>query len=69
MAGRTAQRIKIDTFLFETRVLSDISAVTTGTGFGLGFLIAHLVGFSMQRVTVRTIDGGPVMCTTNEYNL
>ena len=52
MAGRTAQRIKIDTFLFEPRVLSDISAVTTGTGFGLGFLIAHPVGFSMHRVTV-----------------
>ena len=51
MAGRTTQRIKFDTLFFETRVISYIPTVTPVTGFGLGFLIADRVSFSMHRVT------------------
>ena len=45
MAGRTAQRIKIDTLFLELRVVPDIPPVTTGAGFGLSFLVAHRVRF------------------------
>ena len=52
MASGAAQRIKIDTLFLESRVILDIPPVTTGAGFGLGFSVAHRVGFSMQRVTI-----------------
>jgi hypothetical protein len=52
MAGRTAQRIKIDTLFLESRVLPDIPPVTTGADFGLSFLVAHRVRFCVQLVTI-----------------
>ena len=51
MTGRTAQRIKIDTFFFESRVFLYIPTVTTVTGFGLCFLVAVWVRFGMHGMT------------------
>ena len=67
MAGGAAQRIKINTLFLKSRMFPDIPAVTSATGFGLGFFIVHHIGFSMQSVTPRTIDGGPVMCAAYKH--
>lgn len=51
MAGGATQCIKIDTLIFESRVLPDVSSMAPVAGFQLGIFFVHRVGYGMGRMT------------------
>jgi len=68
MAGGTTQCIEINTLFFESRVLANMPAVTTRTGFVLGFLRADRVGYSMHRMTGGAINITGVMYAAHKHD-
>lgn len=69
MTGGAAQRIKIDTLLLKSRVISYVFTVTATTGPVLVFFKADRVGFGVHNMTGRAIDVRSVMCAADEHDL
>lgn len=69
VARGTTQGIKIDALVFKPGVLGQVSPVTAGTGFDLGFPVDERVRFDMHRVAGRAVDRAPVVSAADKLHL